>query len=103
MDDVVVEDLESEVETEALCDAASRARVGALVRQVLSKDCAYRTSFRDVFFDYNEGILTLRGRVPTFYLKQVVQTLLRNIDGVTCVDNQVDVVSATGLSSVRPK
>jgi len=41
----------------------------------------------------------LRGRVPSFYLKQILQTWLRRLDGVEQIDNQVDVVSATGLSS----
>ena len=40
---------------------------------------------------------------PSFYLKQVLQTLLRNLDGVKQIDNQVDVVTSTGLSSVRAK
>ena len=37
--------------------------------------------------------------VPTFYLKQILQTWLRKLDSVKQIDNQVDVVSATGLSS----
>jgi hypothetical protein len=41
--------------------------------------------------------------LPSFYLKQVLQTLLRDLDGVTRIANRVDVVSPTGLSSVRPK
>jgi hypothetical protein len=45
------------------------------------------------------GVLLLRGRVPTFYLKQMLQSWLKDLDGVSRIDNQVDVVSATGLSS----
>jgi hypothetical protein len=43
----------------------------------------------------------VRGRVPSFYLKQVLQTILMRVEGVGVVDNQVDVVSCDGLSSVR--
>jgi len=49
---------------------------------------------------YDDG-LVVRGCVPSFYLKQVLQTALMAVDGVRWLDNQVDVVSCTGLSSVR--
>jgi osmotically-inducible protein OsmY len=50
---------------------------------------------------FQNGVLTLRGRVPSFYLKQMAQTVLANLEGVERIDNRVDVVSARGLSSVR--
>lgn len=50
---------------------------------------------------FQNGVLTLRGRVPSFYLKQVAQSVLTNIEGVDRIDNRVDVVSPRGLSSVR--
>ena len=49
---------------------------------------------------FQNGVLTLRGRVPTFYLKQMAQSVLANIEGVDRIDNRVDVVSPRGLSSV---
>ncbi len=50
---------------------------------------------------YQNGVLTLRGRVPSFYLKQMAQSVLANLEGVDRIDNRVDVVSPRGLSSVR--
>jgi hypothetical protein len=47
-----------------------------------------------------EDLLVIRGAVPSFYLKQLLQTILRNVEGVGRVRNQVVVVSANGLSSV---
>jgi hypothetical protein len=41
-----------------------------------------------------EDILVVRGAVPSFYLKQVLQTVLRDLDGVRRIDNQVQVISA---------
>lgn len=35
--------------------------------------------------------LILRGTLPSYYLKQVLQTILRDIEGITFIDNQVDV------------
>ena len=50
---------------------------------------------------FSNGVLTLEGRVPSFYLKQVLYSFLMRIDGVERLDDQVDVLSSTGLSSVR--
>jgi hypothetical protein len=44
---------------------------------------------------------TTGGCVRTFYLKQVLQELLRGIERVRLITNSVDVVSSTGLSSGR--
>jgi hypothetical protein len=52
-------------------------------------------------FENDGGILTVRGRVPSFYLKQVLHTILKRLEGVRKVDNQVDVICCDGLSSVR--
>jgi len=41
--------------------------------------------------DYHEGVLTIRGRVATFYLKQVAQSLLVNLEGVEEINNLVEV------------
>jgi len=41
--------------------------------------------------EFHGGVLTLRGRVSTFYLKQVAQTLIRGLDGVGAVNNRLDV------------
>ena len=45
--------------------------------------------------------LTLRGRLPSFYLKQLVQEAVRTRARVQRVRNMIDVVSADGVSSVR--
>ena len=72
-----------------------------LARRRLAADCPYAFCFNQVTFRYDQGVLILQGRLPSFYLKQVMQTLLRDLEGVERIDNQVEVVSATGLSSVR--
>jgi hypothetical protein len=38
-----------------------------------------------------ERVLLVTGRVPSFYLKQVLQTELARLDGVERVENQVEV------------
>ena len=72
-----------------------------IARRRLATECPYSFYFRQISIDFVEGRLVLRGRVPSFYLKQILQTLLTELDGVGRIDNRVDVVSTTGLSSVR--
>jgi hypothetical protein len=48
-------------------------------------------ALRQASCEYRAGVLTLRGRVPTFYCKQVAQSLLvRSLAG-TAIDNQLAV------------
>jgi hypothetical protein len=75
------------------------ARIADLARQRLGGTSYQFLRFVDCCFQ--NGVLTLRGRVPSFYLKQMAQSLLANIEGVDRIDNRVDVVSPRGLSSVR--
>ena len=53
-------------------------------------------SMRSVRCEYHEGVLTLRGRLPSFYLKQIAQTLVVSVHGVETVSNRVDVVYPIG-------
>ena len=68
-------------------------------RQQLLENCPYAFYLHCLSLQFENGVLTVRGRVPTFYLKQIIQSRLQNLDGVNQIDNLVDVVSATGLSS----
>jgi hypothetical protein len=47
---------------------------------------------RDVCCDFGGGILTLRGRVPSYHLKQLAQANVASVPGVVTVDNRVEVV-----------
>lgn len=77
--------------------------VELLAKRQLAEMRSYAYCFNQVTFSYSQGILTLAGRLPSFDLQEVLQTLRRDLDGVTRIDNRVDVVSSTGLSSVRPR
>jgi hypothetical protein len=70
-------------------------------RQALERHVHFRGRSDGFTFDCRGDVLIVRGRVPSFYLKQVLENVLKQIDGVRRVDNQVDVVCCDGLSSVR--
>jgi osmotically-inducible protein OsmY len=50
---------------------------------------------RSVRCDFHEGVLTLRGRVPRFYTKQLAQTLAAGVPGVEVVVNRIEVQEVT--------
>lgn len=43
--------------------------------------------------EFHEGVLTLRGHVSSFYLKQLAQTLIRELDGVAQINNRLEVAA----------
>ncbi len=71
------------------------------VHQRLTSSCHFSRHWREIRCDYRDGVLTLQGRLPTFYLKQVLQSILGGMPGIERIENRVDVVSVDGLSSVR--
>ena len=50
------------------------------------------TSLQRLSCDFEQGVLTLRGRLPSFYCKQLAQVVVSGIDGVTRVVNEAQVV-----------
>lgn len=52
---------------------------------------------QNVSCQYDDGTLILKGRVSTYYLKQVAQTLVAGIDGIKRIDNQIEVRTPQGL------
>jgi hypothetical protein len=59
---------------------------------------------RHVSCDFDNGVLTLRGRVPSYHLKQLAQSLLGELAGILKLNNQLEVISSrdTTASNRRP-
>lgn len=53
-------------------------------------------ALRDVSCDLHAGIVRLRGRLPTYYLKQVAQAIVSEIAGVHQVINHIEIVAPAG-------
>ncbi len=51
---------------------------------------------------FNKGVLLLQGRVSSFYLKQVAQTVLMNIEGVKQIVNMIQVSVAKQATAANP-
>jgi osmotically-inducible protein OsmY len=76
-------------------EVAVEAKAEALLRQ------ASYAELRHITCRLHDGVLTLRGRVPSYYLKQTAQVLLRSIDGVSKINNQLEVISLSGAPQER--
>jgi osmotically-inducible protein OsmY len=50
-------------------------------------------SVRRVTCRFHEGMLRLQGRVPSYYLKQMAQTMVLEMEGVDEIDNQLEVIT----------
>ena len=88
----------AELTSEQSCE---RYDLSSLARQHLEHHPHFRGRVNDVFIEHKGRTLYLTGRVPTFYLKQLVQEAVRHVPGVHHVRNMIDVISADGISSVR--
>ena len=66
---------------------------GVAIQQVAANRLrgAGYTHLAQVACVFREGVLILRGRVPSFYLKQLAQSLVQPLDGVEQVDNRIEV------------
>lgn len=84
-------------------DAPGKTTIEEAALNRLRDGCDYAFYFRDIRCKYHSGVLSLYGRVPSFYLKQIIQTRLEGLPGVAEIDNQVDVINPRGISSVRPR
>lgn len=46
----------------------------------------------EIVSEFHQGTVTLRGRVPTHFLKQAARSLAQKVRGVRTVDNRIDVI-----------
>jgi osmotically-inducible protein OsmY len=64
----------------------------ALVERARARLQADSHRLNHVFCDYHRGALRLRGEVPTYYLKQVAQSLLLSLSGDHPIQNELTVI-----------
>ena len=79
--------------------SAGMSAVEAIARDRLRHHPHFRGHERDVRIEVSGDRLLLTGRLPSFYLKQLLQASLQGLPGVAHIDNGVDVVRCDGVSS----
>ncbi|QDU74626.1 hypothetical protein Pan97_16380 [Bremerella volcania] len=73
--------VEAQAERDGMLETQARAEL---------HNSAYH-AVRQVSCEVRDCTLTLRGRLPSFHLKQIAQTVVRRVDGIVIIDNQVEV------------
>jgi osmotically-inducible protein OsmY len=66
-----------------------REAIEALVEARMRHSGYYE--LREVSCDFHEGVLTLRGCVTSYYLKQLAQSLVLRLEGVEELNNRLEV------------
>jgi hypothetical protein len=89
-------------QTPSECDDAS-AHVEQNATQTLSSHPHFHGRTDSICVECHRETLIVTGRMPSFYLKQLLQEVLRQVDGVNKIDNRVDVICSDGLSSTLRK
>jgi hypothetical protein len=86
------------------CQSAPRIRksIAQQAAAQLRNHAHFKGRALDLLFELNGDVLIIRGRVSSFYLKQLLQTALRDLESVSRIENRVDVAS-DGVSSVSPQ
>lgn len=59
-----------------------------------------QTAIHEVSCEFSGGVLTLRGRVANYHLKQLAQATVAEVPGVIEVHNRVEVVGARNAPDV---
>jgi osmotically-inducible protein OsmY len=72
--------------TDALVSPDSPAEVAERIFQ----ESPYH-AIRFLKCEYQDGELTIRGRLPSYYLKQTAQSAVRDLDGVDRISNLTEV------------
>jgi osmotically-inducible protein OsmY len=86
----------------ASAEPATAARTPQAGLQELAAGCLVRSPYRAlkrVACYYHGGVLTLRGRLPTYYLKQRAQEAVAGIPGVERVANEIEVAAPSRWAS----
>jgi osmotically-inducible protein OsmY len=82
-------------------DAASRQRSKCAAARV--EHCLEHAPYDElhaITCRFDDGVATLRGRVPSYFLKQIAQSIVTRQPGVERVVNRIEVTSAPAATSV---
>ena len=99
-------------ETRSLCESSAAcsdhrlrmhngdADAAAAVRRKLESIGQFHGRLNHLKFELRGGALIVTGKLPSFYLKQLLQSRLQELDEIDLIVNRVAVVNGTGLSTV---
>jgi hypothetical protein len=80
--------------------AVHAANLEQQARDLLEQHAHFRGRARLFQYTCDSGVLRVRGVVPTFYLKQLLQAALKGLEGTVSIDNQVVVACCTNTAAM---
>ena len=80
-------------------ESHSAQGIKSRVRRVVDQHPHFRGRTETIHVQEHEGKLVLTGKLPSFYLKQLLQDAVCTVDGISRVENRINVVSCNNLSS----
>ncbi len=75
---------------------ATQSRTSPPGLKELAEGCLRRNPYlalKNVACDWRDGVLVLRGCLPSYYLKQVAQEVVARLEGVAGIENEIQVVT----------
>ena len=66
------------------------------VRMILEQHPHFHGSSQFLRFELLDGVLRLNGCLPSFFLKQLAQEAMRDVEGVDAIDNCIVVANSAG-------
>jgi hypothetical protein len=82
-----------------ICEHAQRASKHSPDLSDLARRRLWRSPYqamKNVLCEYRCGVLFLRGRLPSYYFKQIAQETVANIEGIVQVINAIEVNEESG-------
>jgi osmotically-inducible protein OsmY len=76
-----------------------RTNLAEAVREVLRQHPHFRGRLETLSIEQHGKTVYLSGQVPTYYLKQLAQEVVRHLPGVQGLHNEITVRSPYGISS----
>jgi hypothetical protein len=49
---------------------------------------------RNVVCDFDEGVLTMQGNVPSCFLKQIAQSMVFSMERIETIDNRLEIIDS---------
>ena len=93
--------MQAALERQPVSYATDRTNLIDDARQRLEQHPHFRGRAETISISQRGKTLYLSGQLPTFYLKQLVQEIVRRLPGVQHIRNEIDVISPFGVSSER--
>lgn len=83
------------VQIESLCDERTDALPDDALRAIQRRlNASGYHALRQIEFEYCNGVVVLRGRVTTYYAKQLAQSLLLADPAIERVENLIEVINS---------